>query len=297
MKCLSVPSIACAKLVPFFCALLMLSVSLTAQAGNKKEEQRKRIALLEQLINMANSPWEEVPEIIFSDQKAFDYCSNILACSDEQYTQDTTTVNEWFNMCSWVAEHQTIPEPKELKKKSLRGYNESQLVAFYNYVQEQTWKVAPRYQRLAEYCERMIGLRRVARQRSMPTGNIRSLEYREFGSSRPSPVHYKIECDTVSGTIMLSGYKRDELEQKAVGNNVLQQLRTIVEEHAIYKELDCYVSPPSFPECPTPVGGSPSWSFRCVLDGGVVCTDAESWSIPRGCEAVRNYLHQILEEE
>ena len=278
-------------------ALLMLSFSLSSFADNKKEEQQKRLAILEQLIGIANAPWDKVPEMLSSDQHAFDYCKDILWLSDEQFTQDTASINEWFRKLTWVSNNQTFPDPKEIKKKELRQYSEPQLSAYYHYVLEQMWTTAPRHKILIEYCERVLERRKIAKARTMPEGSIKRLEYREYGSSRPNEVFYKIERDSTSGTFVLSGYVNREIVKKAIDAKVLQQIRTMIENKRLYKELNMYEYPPAFPECPLPDGGPPSWYFCCELEGGSVNTEAESKSVPSGCETISEFLRQILEGE
>lgn len=275
----------------------MLSFSLSSFADNKKEEQQKRLAILEQLIGIANAPWDKVPEMLSSDQKAFDYCKDILWLSDEQFSQDTASINEWFRKLTWVSNNQTFPDPKEIKKKELRQYSEPQLSAYYHCVLEQMWTTAPRHKILIEYCERVLERRKIAKARTMPEGSIKRLEYREYGSSRPNEVFYKIERDSTLGTFVLSGYVNREIVKKAIDDNVLQQIRTMIEDKRLYKELNMYEYPPAFPECPLPDGGPPSWYFYCELEGGSVNTEAESKSVPSGCETISEFLRQILEGE
>ena len=281
--------------ITFALLSMMLPLSLFGQAKSKKEQRKEFQATVERLISLANAPLKSAPDIIASDLHAYSYCESILACSLEEFQQDTATINEWFREGEWVMDHQIILEPQDEKK--FKNYDRNKLLEFYEYTGRLLWEARLRYSELKTYCNLMFQRRQEAQQRTMPTGNILSLFYEESGSSRPNTVLCQIERDTTSGAMILSGYVQHELVKTVIADSVLQRVRAMIEEYKIYQELTDYPTPPSFPEVPQKLGGPPSWSFRCELEGGIIHTASESRDISYGCSAICRYLTPMIEEK
>ena len=283
--------------LPIIFALLsmMLPLTLFGQAKSKKEQKKEFKATMERLISLANAPLKPIPDIIASDLRAYSYCESILARSTEEYQQDTAAIGEWYQEGKWIRDHQIILEPQDEKK--FKNYDRNKLLELYEYTNQQLWEAGPRYYELRKYCDLMFQRRQEAQQRTMPTGNILSLFYEESGSSRPNTVLCQIERDTTSGAMILSGYVQHELVKTVVADSVLQRVRAMIEEYKIYQELTDYPTPTSFPEVPQKLGGPPSWSFRCELEGGMIYTASESRDISQGCSAICRYLTPLIEEK
>ena len=273
---------------------MMLPLTLFGQAKSKKEQKKEFQATVERLISLANAPLKSAPDIIASDLRAYSYCEKILSRSTEEYQQDTAVIEEWFREGEWIRDHQMILEPQDEKK--FKNYDRNKLLELYEYTSRQMWEARSRYSELRTYCDLMLQRRQEAQQRTMPTGNILSLFYEESGSSRPTTVLRQIERDTASDAMILSGYVREELVKTVVADSVLQRVRAMIEEYKIYQELTDYPTPPSFPEVPHMLGGPPSWSFRCELEGGTIYTASESRDISHGCSAIKRYLENQLIE-
>ena len=142
--------------------LLALSLCLSATAENKEKKPKvEGLEILERLIPLSNSRWPDLPKIISTDQKTYDYCDKILSRTDEQYSQDTALINARLDTLSWIHNHQIVLDP-------------------------------------------------------------------------------------------------------------------------------------SLPNAPEPLGGPPSWYFRCVLEGGTILTQSASSQPPFGCIAITDYLRSIL---
>ena len=194
----------------------------------------------------------EIPAFLSDDQKARDYCNTVLSRSDEAYAQDTAIVNNILCDTQWIHSNMVIT----------------------------------RYAILTTYCNKQLQQRREALQRTMPKGQLLSLSYREYGSSRPTTVEYALLRDADTGRWKLNGREVDE--------TVATQIRTLVEQHKTYQCLDRYEEAPSFPQAPLLMGGLPSWEFICKFEGGTVVTGSECMPVPESCSAIVSYLRNLL---
>ena len=207
-------------------------------------------ALLLSVMMLLTPMLQDVPKMLQDDEAAKYYCMDILNISDEQYSRDTAQVNDMIRHAEWVEEH-----------------------------------IIERYGILAAYCDRQLQLRREARSRTMPEGNLVSFYYREYGSSRPDEVVYELRRDNASNRWQLNG--------KEVADTVANRVRELAEREKIYQCLRTYAEPPSFPRAPLVTGGPPSWQFSCKFEGGEINSASECMPVPASCCAIVNYLKSL----
>jgi len=274
---------------------MMIPNTMSASPVSKKDDFKELQQTMERLLTLANAPFMMPPDFLANDDKAYDYCLNILSRSDEEYSRDTLAVNEWKRTYEWVLDHQITLPPKTAKK--IKNYDEESLVRLYCLSRDMFDQFMPRYQQLVKYCDVQLENRREARRRTMPAGKLISLSYEESGSSRPDPVNYSLVRDSLSGKLILKGYVlRMEEVTMNVEETVAEKICELIENHKLYQEIDGY-SRPRFRGHPEELGGPPSWHFSCKLEGGTISTGAEAMMPARGCVEIAAYLHKILEEE
>ncbi len=265
--------------------VMLLSSPLLLVAGGKKEQQEQMRRFVE-MMQMEEATHVDIPDILKDDQKASDYCRGILFLTDEQYSQDTATVNAIIRNAQWISARQFSPDEKTEKKLIKKKYDPQKLLDIYQWADMVHHLVHPRYAILTGFCEKQLQRRRDARKQTMPTGRLVRFAYNEHGSSRPTPVDIVLECDSASGRWLLNG--------REVADSVAVEVRSLAEQHQTYKCLRSYAEPPIFPQAPPVMGGPPSWFFSCKFEGGTIYSESECMPVPYGCAMIVEYLNNVL---
>ena len=263
---------------------LLLTASTLVMAGNQKDE-KEQMALLLKVLQMEEVTKGDVPRCLLDDKAASSYCRDILRLTDEQYRQDTIRANALIRKASWLNDHQVFPDEKTTRRLIKQHYDPKKLGDIYYWADRILRNVHPRYAIMTGFCDKQLQRRREAMRQTMPTGRLVRLTYKEFGSSRPTPVSYVLRHDSITGRWQLNG--------REVDDNVAAQVRTLAERHHAYQCLTTYDEPPSFPDAPLTLGGPPSWSFYCQFEGGVIQTGSECMPLPEGCAVLVQYLKDI----
>lgn len=272
---------------------------LTAMGQSKKEQERQYNADIARLVEMADN-LKPLNPIVKSDQNTYDYCQDILQKGEEQYAADTAAINAQVADLQWVIRHRySFDDPKAVKKlqKKHPKLDIPLLYAYYDWANEQLSQLAPRYNTMRTYCNKVLQEYREAQSHTMPTGHIVSLKYEEYGSSRPTTVTYTLTRDSTLATYTLTAtdYRLHEPHTVTVSSEVEAHVRQLIEEHKIYRQMRCYTTPPSLPDAPTPLGGAAAWDFTCKTEGGSIMTSSDGGTIMSGgCIAVMNYLRDII---
>ena len=132
----------------------------------------------------------------------------------------------------------------------------------------------------------------------MPSGPVKRLVYEEYETTLPESCFFKLERDTVSGQMMLSGhsfnFRHGDNYGIEVGEDVQQHVRSLLEQHKVYQELGSHPDPPRFSGRPEPTGGPASWYFKCELEGGTIFIDTIGQRLRNGCLAIIEYLEKLL---
>lgn len=258
---------------------------LPLMADNKKEQQEQMRTII-QVLQMEEIAYAEMPAFVSDDQKARDYCNAVLSRSDEAYAQDTARVNKMLRDAQWIHDHFILPDEKMTKKLVKQHYHPEKLDYIYAWADEFVHEVPLRHAVLTTFCNKQLQRRHEARQRTMPEGQLVSLSYREYGSSRPATVEYALVHDVEAGCWRLNG--------RQVEDEVAAEVRALVEQHKTYQCLNRYDEAPSFPQAPQVMGGLPSWEFICRFEGGTVVTGSECMPVPDSCYVIISYLSKIL---
>ena len=281
------------------CTLCLMALPQTIMAQSKKELERQYDADVARLVELSNNI-RPINPILQTDQQTYDYCSTILPTGEEQYAADTAAINAQVAEMKWVIDHEyRFEDPKGLKKlqKKHPQLDIPLLYAYYDWVHERLRDLTPRYNMMTTYCNSVFQQLREARSRTMPEGRIVSLRYEEYGSSRPQPVKYLLELDSISQTYTLSAtdYELREPHTISVGSEVETQVRQLIERHKIYQEVRRYTIPPSLPDAPTPTGGAAAWEFVCKMEGGNIVSSSDGGALmSRGCTEVMDYLRSVV---
>lgn len=258
---------------------------LPLMADNKKEQQEQMRTII-QVLQMEEIAYAERPAFVSDDLKARDYCNAVLSRSDEAYAQDTARVNKMLRDAQWIHDHFILPDEKMTKKLVKQHYHPEKLDYIYAWADEFVHEVPLRHAVLTTFCNKQLQRRHEARQRTMPEGQLVSLSYREYGSSRPATVEYALVHDVEAGCWRLNG--------RQVEDEVAAEVRALVEQHKTYQCLNRYDEAPSFPQAPQVMGGLPSWEFICRFEGGTVVTGSECMPVPDSCSLIISYLSKIL---
>ena len=269
-------------IIPLF-ILFMMPLSL--MADNRKEQQ-EQMRILIQVLQKEEVAQAEIPAFLSDDPKARDYCNAVLSLSDEAYAQDTARANSMLRDAQWVLSNMIFPDEKMKKNLVKKKYDPEKLDYIYAWAEQFLQKVPMRHAILTSYCDKQLQQRREALQRTMPEGQLVSLSYREYGSSRPTTAEYTFLRDAEAGCWKLNGHEVDE--------TVAAQVRALVEQHKTYQCMNRYEEAPSFPQAPQPMGGQPSWEFICKFDGGSVVTGSECMPVPNSCFVIVSYLRNLL---
>jgi hypothetical protein len=261
----------------------MLPLSLMTDS---KKEQREQMRTIIQVLQKEEVAQTGIPAFLSNDQKARDYCNTVLSRSDEAYAQDTAIANSMLRDAQWVHSNMIFPDEKMKKNLVKKKYDPGKLDFIYAWAEHFLQKVPMRHAILTSYCDKQLQQRREALQRSMPEGQLQSLSYREYGSSRPKTVEYALLRDNETGRWKLNGREVDE--------TAANKIRMLVEQHKTYQCMNRYEEAPSFPQAPLPMGGLPSWEFICKFEGGTVVTGSECMPVPDSCSAIVGYLKNLL---
>ncbi|MBO4430907.1 MAG: hypothetical protein J5790_06170 [Bacteroidaceae bacterium] len=258
---------------------------------NKKQREQDIQRLIEWSKDTSR---RSVLEILKNGELCFNYCMSAYNRPVEEYARDTAAIQEVYRLNDWTKEMcQTLTE-KEVKKYHLEWHP-----ALVQRAAEENISIYERFAVLTRFCDKVYEMRRKAATQTMPTGKVKHLIYEEYGSSRPTPVHYEIKIDEATGKVTLYGFKdrfMDEsapLPQVALGEEELNTIRQMIEKHKIYQELSSYTRP-HIPNVPEITGGPPTWYFNCELEDGKVSTGGDQISPPRGCTEIANYLSKLL---
>lgn len=276
---------------------LALAMTVGTMYADKlpKPNKKQREQDIQRLIDWSNdSTRRSVLEILKNGEVCFNYCMGAYNRPIEEYARDTAAIQEVYRLNDWTKELcQTLTE-KEVKKYHLEWFP-----ALVHRAEEENFTTYERFTILTRFCDRVYDMRRKAANQTMPTGKIKHFIYEEYGSSRPTPVHYEIKTDVSTGKVMLYGFKNRRMDesvpqpQVALGEAELNTIRQMIEKHKLYQELSSYTRP-HIPNVPEITGGPPTWNFNCELEGGEVSTSGDQISPPRGCTEIANYLSNLL---
>lgn len=268
-------------------SLILFMMPFSMMADNKKEQQEQMRTII-QLLQMEDVAQAAIPSFMADDQHARDYCYTVLSRSDEAYTQDTACVNKMLRDAQWVLGHFILPDEKMEKKLIKQNYHPEKLNEIFAWADYVLHEVPMRHAVLTTFCDKQLQRRKEALQRTMPEGQLVSLSYREYGSSRPTTLEYALVRDAKTGRWTLNG--------REVDDKVAAEVRTLVEQHKTYQCLNRYEEAPSFPQAPQVTGGLPSWEFIFRFEGGTVVTGSECMPVPDSCSVIVSYLSKIINE-
>ena len=271
----------------FIASLTLFMIPLSLMADNKKEQQEQMRTII-QLLQMEEDAQAGIPDFVADDQKARDYCQDVLNRSDEAYAQDTAQLNKMLRDAQWVLGHFILPDEKMEKKLIKQNYHPAKLDGIFAWADYFLREVPMRHAVLTTFCDKQLQRRQEARQRTMPEGLLVSLSYREYGSSRPTTLEYALARDADTGGWMLNDQEVDD--------KVAEEVRALVEQHRTFQCLDRYEEAPSFPQAPQVTGGLPSWEFICKFEKGTIVTGSECMPVPESCSVIVSYLTKIINE-
>lgn len=284
-------------------AVLLTIVSVASAMAVSKKEQK---ALMEQVVSAIERGEKavnsEVPAFLLDDMAASLYCIEILCKTDEQYNEDIARANKVIDEAQWVLDNCFMPEGEVEVQLRKKGYTIDRMLYCRHWAEEFTQRIHPRYDIMVSHCELQLKRRREALERPMPEGELVKFEYREYGSSRPTEVlvtltrvnsdKWMLNCTEESKDVA------DRIRQvhKEVDKEVAVKIRQMAEQSKLYQCLYYYEEQPSFEKAPHLLGGPPSWSFRCVFEGGTISSESECMPVPEGCTEIVNYLRKIQED-
>ncbi len=266
-------------------ALGVLFLSLHLSARGRKAQQERMQAVI-QMLQMGEAIQDSVPRFLLDDEAATGYCRDVIYRTDEQYAQDTATANEVIRKAQWILEHQVSPDEKTMAKLVKQKYAPEKLNDIYSWAGRIVSESPKRYETLTAFCDRQLGRRREALQRTMPEGQLVELSYEEQSHAIPVTKNYLLQRDPLSGRWQLNGHE--------VPDKVAEEVRQLVERHRTYQCLDRYVDVPPFLRGPQVVGGPPAWTFSCRFEGGSIRTGSDDQQVPYCCAAILQYLEDIL---
>ena len=269
-------------------AMIVIALCPSLLSANNKKELKEGVRQVISILQMEELTKAEVPRVLLDDEAASEYCRNVLYLSDEEYSKDTARINSIIRDAQWIIWNQIFPDEALTKKLTKQKVNPEKLYDIYDWANKIMQNVHPRYGIMTGYCNKQLQRRREALQQTMPEGRLISFSYREYGSSRPTPIEYVLRRDDTSGYWMLNG--------KAVADSVADEVRAQAERYQIYKCMKRYEEQPNFPKSPLLLGGPPSWSFDCQFEGGSITSGSECMPVPGSCAAIVAYLRQVLEE-
>lgn len=270
-----------------FLALLVTFLPLVAGGKGKKEQQetiRKMAEVLQRGEAVMNN---SIPGFLLSNEAATKYCRNVLSQTDEQYSSDTAQANAIIREVEWIDKHKVALDEtvvEKFKKKMKR--NPEMLFSIYSWTGSFLWESQQRYDIMRSHCEKQLELRREARQRTMPQGQLVSLYYKEDGPHIPVNESYELRRDPASNSWKLNG--------KEVPEEVAQEVRRLAEQYKVYQCMSQYLNVPSKLSGPREMGGAPAYTFRLQFEGGTISSMSDDQRPPESCWKILNYLKNIL---
>lgn len=269
--------------------LIMLTLSsLQLFARDDKKEWDKTYNNLVKILQIGEIPESDIPSYMLNDDKADVYALKVLSLTDEQYSQDTASANAIISQLKWILNNWSVPDEKMKKKLVKQQLDPEKLFYIQAWSNELLFRIYQRYDILKGCCEKKLRMRREARERTMPTGQLVCFSYRAYGSSHPTEFILTLERDAATQKWQLNG--------KDVDAAVADKVRTLVEENEVYKCMSNYDENPCFHSIPLKTGGPSSWSFYCNFEGGAIVSQSESGFPPENFSKVINYLIDVKQK-
>ena len=285
------------KTIILLTLLSLFSTVIQAQTKMKKSEQKRRWMELAQRVD-ADSVERHIPNFLWTDQDAYNYCDNVASMTDEAYATDVAAVNSWFDECNkLLSEYTDLSYTVDMKIQEKNPVDPSYSAMYYRMMND----MMPRWETTKKYCDNVRESIRQTKMRTMPEGHLNTFRYSEYGSSRPDPCELTLK-HTEDGKLLLSSVFRDEKYNYdhpftiEVDESVCDTIRHMIERDKIYQYRRIYTTPPSFPQCPPVPGGPPSWYFIAKFEGGDISIEATQQYIFPSCLKVANYLHGLVRE-